>query len=115
VKGPQKFRRLGAALILCLLCLWAAGTLRAQESEDSLADQITTEIEAGRLDAALAKAQTAVGQYPRSSHLQQLLGVVLFKKGMNDDARKAFRHAIELDPREPRQGRKKSRPKAPAQ
>jgi Tfp pilus assembly protein PilF len=43
------------------------------------------------------------------------LGVVLFKKGKNDDARKAFRHAIEHDPREPRQGRKKSRPKAPAQ
>jgi len=99
--GPQKLRGLGAAVILCLLCGGAARPLRAQEPEDSLADQVATELEAGRLDAALAKAQTAVGQYPKSSHLQQLLGVVLFKKGMDDNARQAFRHAIDYDPSEP--------------
>lgn len=78
--------------------MWAAGALRAQESEDSLAEQVTADLGTGRLDAALGKAQAAVGQYPKSSYLQQLLGVVLFKKGMNEDARTAFRHAIEYDP-----------------
>jgi len=71
--------------------------LRAQESEVSLADQVTADIEAGRLDAALENARVAVGKRPKSSRLRQLLGVVLFKKGMNDDARIAFRRAIEYD------------------
>jgi len=79
----------------------AAGLLRAQDSEDSLADQITAELEAGRLDAALDKAHSAVEQYPKASHFQQLLGVVLFKKGLNEDARTAFRLALELDPSVP--------------
>ncbi|HMD83737.1 MAG TPA: tetratricopeptide repeat protein [Terriglobia bacterium] len=101
MKGPRRLRGLGATLFLCLLCLWAAGGLRAQESEDSLADQVTADLAAGRLAAALEKAQIAVGKYPKSSHLQQLRGVVLFKKGMNEDARAAFRHAIAYDPSEP--------------
>lgn len=97
----QKTRGLWAAVFLCLLCLWAAGTLRAQESQDSLGDAITADLQAGRLNAALEKAQIAVGQYPQSSHLQQLLGVVLFKRGKNEEARTAFRHAIEYDPTVP--------------
>jgi tetratricopeptide (TPR) repeat protein len=101
VTGAQKLRGLGAAVFLCLLCSWPAGAARAQETEDSLTDQITADLQAGRLDAALDKAQIAVGQYPQSSQLQQLLGVVLFKKGSNNVARTAFRHAIEYDPSVP--------------
>ena len=88
-------------MLLCWCCWCAAGALRAQESEDSLVNQVASDLDAGRLDAALDKAQIAVGQYPHSSHLQQLLGVVLFKKGDNADARTAFRHAIECDPSVP--------------
>jgi tetratricopeptide (TPR) repeat protein len=88
------------ALLVCLLCLPAA-ELRAQGSEESLADQIRANLEAGRLDAALDQARSAVGQYARSSELQQLLGVILFKKGLNEEARGAFRRAIACDPNLP--------------
>jgi len=70
----------------------------AQDSEQSLEDGIRSKVEAGRIDAALDQARLAVGQYPNSSTLCQLLGVALFKKGLNEDARTAFRRAIELDP-----------------
>jgi Tfp pilus assembly protein PilF len=101
VKASRKIRGISAALLLCGLCLWATKALPAQESEDFLVDQVTSDLDSGRLDAALDKAQIAVGQYPHSSRLQQLLGVVLFKKGDNADAQTAFRHAIEYDPSVP--------------
>ena len=97
MKDPQRHPGLWWALSLCLLCLWAAGALGAQESETRLADQVTAELKAGRLEAALDKAQVAVRRYPKSSHLQQLLGVVLYKLGMNEEARTALQHAIEYD------------------
>jgi len=97
----RKLHGFGTAVLLGLICVSATGVLRAQESEDSLVDQVASDLDSGRLDAALAKAQIGVGQYPHSSHLQQLLGVVLFKKGDNADARTAFRHAIEYDPTVP--------------
>ena len=84
---------------MIFLCVVPA--LQGQESENSLADQVQADIQAGHLDAALDKAQIAVGQYPDSSDLQQLLGVALFKKGLNEDARVAFRRAIECDPSVP--------------
>src|SRR5437016_7562807 len=70
----------------------------AQDSEQSLEDGIRDKVKAGRIDAALDQARLAVGQYPNSSTLYQLLGAALFKKGLNEDARTAFRRAIELDP-----------------
>ena len=73
----------------------------AQDSEQSLEDRIRSKVEAGQIDAALDQARLAVGQYPNSSTLYQLLGVALFKKGLNEDARTAFRRAIELDPSVP--------------
>ena len=73
----------------------------AQDSEQSLEDRIRSEVEAGQIDAALDQARLAVGQYPNSSTLYQLLAVALFKKGLNEDARTAFRRAIELDPSVP--------------
>lgn len=85
-------------MILCAMSLWTARGLHAQDSEDSLVDQITADIDARHLDAAFQEVQLAVGQYPQSSRIQQLLGVVLFKKGDNQGARVAFRHAIEYDP-----------------
>jgi tetratricopeptide (TPR) repeat protein len=72
--------------------------LSAQDSASELETQIATKIDANQLDAALKLADVAVGRYPNSSQMQQLLGVVLFKKGSNEPARIAFRRAIELDP-----------------
>ena len=73
----------------------------AQDSERSLEDAIRGKVEAGQIDAALDQARLAVGQYPNSSTLYQLLGAALFKKGLNEGARTAFRRAIELDPSVP--------------
>src|SRR5436309_3528807 len=69
----------------------------AQDSERSLEDAIRSKVEAGQIDAALDQARRAVGQYPNSSTLCQLLGAALFKKGLNEGARTAFRRAIELE------------------
>src|SRR2546427_2091588 len=73
----------------------------AQDSEQSLEDRIRSKVEAGQIDAALDQARLAVGKYPNSSTLYQLLGAALFKKGLNEDARTAFRRAVELDPSVP--------------
>src|SRR5437763_4585235 len=73
----------------------------AQDSEQSLEDGIRDKVKAGRIDAALDQARLAVGQYPNSSTLYQLLGAALFKKGLDEDARTAFRRAVELDPSAP--------------
>jgi tetratricopeptide (TPR) repeat protein len=70
---------------------------RAQDSRLSLEDQIQAKVAAHQLDAALELARQGVSQYPESSQMRQLLGVVLFKKGDNEEARTAFRRAIELD------------------
>lgn len=70
--------------------------------DDSVAEaSITSKLQARQLDAALEEARLAVGRSPNSSTLNQLLGVVLFKKGLNDEARTAFRRAIQLDPSVP--------------
>jgi tetratricopeptide (TPR) repeat protein len=99
VKTHEKLSYLGFFLAMIFLCVGPA--LQAQESENSVADQVQADIQAGHLDAALDKAQIAVGQYPHSSDLQQLLGIALFKKGLNQDALLAFRRAIECDPSVP--------------
>ncbi len=74
------------------------GEVRLQEVS---AERVRSEIQAGRLDAAIADARQAVAQFPRSSELHQLLGAALFKKGLNAEAREAFRRAIELDSQAP--------------
>ena len=96
MKTHARLYCIGFFLVLICRCLEPA--LQAQESENSLADQVQADIQYGHVDAALDKARIAVGQYPGSSDLQQLLGVALFKKGLNQDARSAFRRAIECDP-----------------
>jgi tetratricopeptide (TPR) repeat protein len=75
--------------------------LPAQESEKALVEQISLTFEAGQIDAALQRARAAIAQYPRSATLHQLLGAALFKKGLNSEARAAFRRAIELAPNVP--------------
>lgn len=72
-----------------------------QQDDSSEEASITSKIQARQLDAALEEARLAVGRSPNSSTLNQLLGVVLFKKGLNDEARTAFRRAIQLDPSVP--------------
>lgn len=69
-----------------------------QYSEQALEDRIGQEITLGHVGLAYEEAREAVKHYPNSSLLQQLLGVAQFKKGLNDEARQAFRRAIELDP-----------------
>ncbi len=85
-------------LFLGLVVVLRLAPLRAQDTESSLHDRVAAEVQQGKLDEALADAQLAVGQYPNSSELYQLLGIILFKKGLDADARTAFRRAIELDP-----------------
>ena len=72
--------------------------LEAQDSEQTLGDQIAERITLGHTDQALDEARGAVEQFPNSSRLRQLLGVALFRKGLNDEARQTLRRAIELDP-----------------
>jgi len=84
-----------------MLYLPTAVRLGAQESEDSLADQIRVDIEAGQVDAAVELARAAVGRYPKSVYLQQALGISLFKKGLKEEARSAYGRAIELAPKMP--------------
>ncbi len=71
--------------------------LAIQDSQEALENRIGAEISDGRIDSAETEARRAVEQFPRSSQLRQLLGVALFKKGLNGEARAAFRRAIELD------------------
>lgn len=93
------YRKFGAVLFLaCLAGLKTLPLLHAQDSEQALADRIRSELKSGQVDQAIDQAHEAVGQYPNSSELRQLFGAALFKKGRNEDARTAFRHAIELDP-----------------
>jgi len=82
--------------------LWGGAVpLSVQDSASDLEDRIQSRIDANQLDDALELAQLAVGRYPDSSQMRQLLGVVLFKKGANGEADAAFRRAIELDPSVP--------------
>jgi Flp pilus assembly protein TadD len=69
----------------------------ASQAPDASAEQIRSAIQAGNVDAAIADARRAVAQFPQVSELHQLLGAALFKKGLNAEAREAFRRAIELD------------------
>ena len=96
---------MGGILQACVVSLVIAAGLGGpsvplawgQASEDALRDEITSKLSAGQTDAAVEQARLAVKQYPRSSPLYQLLGAALFKQGGNEEARKAFGRAIELD------------------
>ena len=70
----------------------------ARQDEPTIEDEISAKLRAGQIDAALEEARAAVGRFPNSSQIHQLLGAALFKKGLNADAREAFRLAIELAP-----------------
>jgi superkiller protein 3 len=87
---------LACNLVVCVQ--FHSAFLSAQDLASELETQIVAKIDANQLDAALKLANVAVGRYPNSSQMQQLLGVVQFKKGSNEEARTAFRRAIELDP-----------------
>jgi len=95
----QRKPALSAAKGICF-CLGLGGAvpLKAQDSASDLEGRIEGRIDANQLDEALKLAQLAVGRYPNSSQMRQLLGVVLFKKGANEEAETALRRAIELDP-----------------
>src|SRR3989454_10947592 len=67
------------------------------DSEQALEDEIISKVRSGEIDAAVEQARQVVKQYPQSSRLHQVLGAALFKKGLNEEARAAFRRAIELD------------------
>jgi tetratricopeptide (TPR) repeat protein len=69
-----------------------------ESSEQDYEQKIAAQIGAGQLDVALVEANEALSRFPRSPTLNQLLGVVLFKKGANEQARAAFHRATELDP-----------------
>lgn len=91
-----------AALLLSLLC-WPARLARASGPQDESEEEasIASKLQARQLGAALEEARQAVGRSPNSYTLNQLLGVALFQKGLNDEARAAFRRAIQLNPSVP--------------
>jgi len=78
------------------LCAHPAAT-----DEHAFEDEIASKLRARHIDAALDEARLALQQNPNSSELNQLLGVALFKKGLNQDARTAFQRVIQLDPTRP--------------
>ena len=91
-----------AAFLLSLTCGPARVCDASFLQDDSVAEtSITSKLQARQLDAALEEARQAVSRSPNSSTLNQLMGVALFKKGLNDEARTAFRRAIQLDPSVP--------------
>ncbi|HLW79906.1 MAG TPA: tetratricopeptide repeat protein, partial [Terriglobia bacterium] len=97
-----RLARLAFWLSLASLVLGSATpVIRAQDSEPAFVDQISSLVSSGQLDRAVDAAREAVGRFPHSSQLYQLYGVALFKKGANEDARAAFRRAVELDPSVP--------------
>ncbi len=70
-------------------------------AQDAAAERIRAAIQAGTVDLAIGDARQALAQFPQSSELHQLLGVALFKKGLNAEAREALRRAVELDSKDP--------------
>ncbi|HEV2348959.1 MAG TPA: tetratricopeptide repeat protein [Terriglobia bacterium] len=72
--------------------------LPAPQDEQTVEAEVSSKLRAGRVDDALTEAHLAVGRYPDSAAMNRLLGEVLFKKGMNTEARAAFRRAIQIDP-----------------
>jgi protein O-GlcNAc transferase len=89
-------------VVLALVSVSAArSALDAQVSESGYEDRIAAELSSGRLADAIADARRGAAEYPRSSAIQQMLGAGLFKNGQKDEARVAFRRAIELDPKIP--------------
>ena len=98
--GSVKICGLAVALA-AVLCCGVARRAWAQASEDALRDEIAAKLQAGQTKAAVEQAKVAVEQYPRSPFLYQLLGAGLFKQGVDEEARKAFGRAIELDPSVP--------------
>jgi tetratricopeptide (TPR) repeat protein len=73
----------------------------ASQAQDAAAERIRAAIQAGTVDVAIGDARHALAQFPQSSELHQLLGVALFKKGLNAEAREALRRAIDLDSKDP--------------
>lgn len=70
----------------------------ALQDEQAVEAEITAKLRAGNVDDALEEASLAAGRYPDSAAMNRLLGEVLSKKGLNDEARTAFRRAIQIDP-----------------
>jgi len=64
----------------------------------ALRSEIDSLLRDGNIDAAVDKARLAAHRNPYSAAIEQLLGIVLYKKGLNDDARAALRRAIQIDP-----------------
>ena len=90
----------GPAVIFAVALL-SGGLAAGQVDQDASAERVRPAIEAGRLDEAIEEAHRAAERFQQSSELHQLLGAALFKKGLNPEAREAFRRAIELDTRIP--------------
>ena len=97
----MRFRTAFRMPALLFAILIGATLSSASQAEDASAERIRAAIQAGKVDAAIADARQAVAQFPQSSELHQLLGAALFKRGMNAEAREAFRRAIELDSEAP--------------
>lgn len=98
--SPRRtLRAISLAAVLALILFPSSPVLWAQISEQTLVERISSQLEAGQIDAAIDEARRAVEQYPKSATLYQLFGAALFKKGAAGEARQAFQRAIALDPK----------------
>lgn len=90
---------LAAAFVLPLqVGVIQLGALPAPQDEQAVRAEISSKLRAGKVDDAVDQARLAARRYPDSAAMNRLLGEVLFKKGLNDEARTAFRRAIQIDP-----------------
>lgn len=78
--------------------LWSEATLRAEgmwEPHYALADSLR---EAGQCAAAISEYETVVAMRPEHRDAQTNLGICLAQTGRTEEAERAFRRALEIDP-----------------
>jgi len=62
----------------------------------------STQLELGQADKAATSLRTYLKKNPRDASAQQMLGDALLARNNADEAERAFRKAVEIDPRNPR-------------
>jgi tetratricopeptide (TPR) repeat protein len=67
---------------------------------DVLNSLLAIDRQTGHLQDSIDRIQRAVAAQPNNAKLETLYGVALASSGKTSDAEKAFKHAIELDPRD---------------
>jgi tetratricopeptide (TPR) repeat protein len=93
---PRWLFSLGLAAFF-LLALHPVPAL-AEDSEQTVYEQIEQNIQSGQIDTAIDEARQALTKYPDSPRLNQALGTACYQRGLKSEAAEAFRKAVVLDP-----------------